>query len=144
MNTSEKQEHHVTYIDEVKDYYLPSGYERAQGTTAYCTCGWKKWWWVRDGSAEQDGHYHKRAYDPVYDAECEARDKAQRKELEEIKISLSYCPERPPLPSVEKIKPHDHGCSCHISAPCGPCERCAHWGIDDCPNDCQDCEDHYE
>lgn len=42
-----------------------------------------------------------------------------------------------------------HECSCHINPPCGRCEECAHWdaeerGIEDCPNDCQECDEHEE
>ncbi|ALY09912.1 hypothetical protein SEA_ROSIEPOSIE_66 [Arthrobacter phage RosiePosie] len=37
-----------------------------------------------------------------------------------------------------------HPCSCHLHPPCGACEHCTHWDVDDCPNDCQDCPDHEE
>ena len=40
-----------------------------------------------------------------------------------------------------------HDCYCHLSPPCDRCVDCAHSGaedrdIADCPNDCQECEDH--
>lgn len=37
-----------------------------------------------------------------------------------------------------------HECRCHVNPPCGACENCKHWDVDDCPNDCQLCEyDHW-
>lgn len=119
-----------------------------RGTVARCTCGWSSSWWVRDGSAEADASQHMRAVDPVYaklrdaqDAKWLAEHKAQQAE---VKARRNQNQEVAPRPSVDQ---HRHNCSCHISAPCGACERCRHWdaearGITDCPNDCQECEEH--
>lgn len=37
-----------------------------------------------------------------------------------------------------------HDCSCHLHPPCHECVNCRHIEPPqpDCPNDCQECEDH--
>lgn len=37
-----------------------------------------------------------------------------------------------------------HECNCFVNPPCGACENCKHWYVDDCPNDCQLCEYDHE
>ena len=37
-----------------------------------------------------------------------------------------------------------HECNCFVDPPCGACERCKRWYVDDCPNDCQFCEYDHE
>lgn len=49
------------------------------GTVARCICGWESSWWVRDGSAEADAHYHMRDNDDEYNAECEAIEAEDKK-----------------------------------------------------------------
>lgn len=37
-----------------------------------------------------------------------------------------------------------HECNCHLHPPCGACEKCVHWDVEGCENDCQTCEyDHW-
>lgn len=47
-----------------------------------------------------------------------------------------------------KIKPCSeelhHECFCGFNPPCDNCVDCAHWYVEDCPNNCQECDDHWE
>ena len=123
-------DHGIASTDEMVRGYL--------GTVARCLCGRQFAWSIRDGSAEAEGHAHMLAVDPQYRAESEARDAAWvvRNEARQAARLVTPAPAR---------REHLYNCSCHLSAPCGPCENCKHptGDFDDCPNDCQECEvDH--
>lgn len=124
-------EHRITSTDE-----MVRGYP---GTVARCSCGRQFAWGVRDGSAEADAHAHMLAVDPDYRAYSEARHAAWAAENAARRAALATKP-------APTRREHDHGCSCHISAPCGACENCQHPDgdyADECLNDCQECEtDH--
>lgn len=115
----------------------------SMGTVARCTCGWVSSWWVRDGSAEADAHHHMRSYDAEYNAECEAREAEDKK-----RRALEANPEPVVVVREVVVNTHigsDHGCTCFQCAPCGSCESCNHWDIEEgsCELDCQVCEyDH--
>jgi len=115
----------------------------SMGTVARCTCGWVSSWWVRDGSAEADAHYHVRTYDAEYNAECEANEAEDRKRRDlEAKVE-PVVTERVVVDNTHGGS--DHGCTCFQCAPCGACEYCNHWGLEEgsCELDCQTCEyDH--
>lgn len=114
------------------------------GTVATCLCGWRDAWMMQGGNAEASGHDHMRTVDPDYRrreneahaqwlVEHEARQVAR-------KAALAANPPAPREPVT-----HYHSCSCHLSPPCSACTNCMHQGgdINDCPNDCQECEiDH--
>lgn len=123
------------------------------GTVATCRCGWRSAWAVRDGSAESDANQHMVEKDPEYREryrkrgdEWAAKMRADGCVCELLTFSYLVSPEcsvhrREPRPAAA---PHSHGCSCHVSAPCGACVNCAHADHPECPNDCQTCEDHQE
>ena len=124
--------HGITLTDE-----MVRGYP---GTVARCLCGRLFAWGVRDGSAEADSHAHMLAVDPEYRAKSEALRAAWVAENEVRQAA------RVAVPTVSHPE-HLHNCSCHLGAPCGPCENCRHpaGDFDDCSNDCQECEvDHAE
>lgn len=140
--------HIVTCTDEIVRGY--------SGTVARCTCNkWKSAWSVRDGSAESDGHAHMKESDPDY-----ARREAERAEqwraeqrtagctcklLDFARVLDRGCPIHAPRVSIQAASiDHRHNCSCHIDPPCNQCVRCAHIDHPECPNDCQECEDHDE
>lgn len=112
------------------------------GTVSTCTCGWRSEWAVRDGSAESDAHGHMRAVDPEYrrlDDERHARWKAEHEARVAARLS------EPPRAETKPVT-RCHECSCHINPPCSRCENCKHGAgdINDCPNDCEDCDvKHY-
>lgn len=97
------------------------------GTVARCSCGWVSHWGIRDGSAESDAHHHLMIHDSEYEQKHRAR----------VGIELAPSP-----PTAQPIR--CHGCSCHISAPCGSCENCKHYDDPECGNDCQECEEGHD
>lgn len=130
-------EHEVTCTDETV--------RGSRGTVARCACGWSDAWAIQGGNAEASAHDHMIANDPEYreaarvqreawEAERLEREAQRQAELEEFWKTEPLGPKRKP------IEPHDHGCTCFIDPPCNACVNCAHHDVDDCPNDCQDCE----
>lgn len=111
---------------------------------------------MRDGSAESDAYHHRLAVDPEF-AKAEQERKAlwreeqdailarnreataaRRAEAEAGKAELppvvaemvlteefEYLAEKHSNCKFEE--PGMHGCSCHLSAPCGACESCPSW-----------------
>lgn len=132
-------QHKVTCTDEqVRGY---------RGTVARCICGWYDAWTLQGGNAEASGHEHMRANDAEYRARSDEQKRVWAIEREEREIQREA--ERlehlvnTPLGPERKPREHCHDCSCFIDPPCNQCVDCRHIDIDDCPNDCQDCEiDH--
>lgn len=129
------------------------------GTVSRCTCGWKSAWGVQDGSAEADAHGHRMRRDEDYRKRALGRvaeyNKAERERGCTCKLfedSYGFVMDRDCVlhgfvkrePKKVESREPCHGCSCHINPPCGACENCVHWDIDDCENDCQTCTDHEE
>ncbi|MFC5930893.1 hypothetical protein D6T64_11930 [Cryobacterium melibiosiphilum] len=125
-------EHGITTKDEMV--------RERPGTVATCTCGWRSAWGVQDGSAESDAHDHQMQHDPEARARHEKRMAEWRAE-NAARIAARATVIQP------KATEHYHGCSCHLSAPCGACENCKHPAgdfADECPNDCQDCDTEHD
>ena len=135
-------QHEVTATDEMVNSRV--GYPPRPGTVARCACGWKSAWWLRDGSAEADGHAHMRLVDPEYrvrDDERRAQWAAEHEERKAKAEAERLARPQPPSPPAKAYE-QCHGCACHIAPPCGPCEDCKHADYPECTNDCQDCEEH--
>jgi len=124
------------------------------GTVASCDCGWTSSWSVRDGSAEEEAHVHMMGTDAAYRARQVERTDAWASILREqgclckmLTGSYSYVLNTACPTHFRRVVPvassdHQHNCSCHLGAPCGRCENCAHIDHPECENDCQTCEEH--
>lgn len=134
------------------------------GTVARCSCGWSSAWGIQDGSAEASAEAHRIANDPEYRRERSdriAEHHAAKRErgclCEHIADSYSYVVDKDcPMHGIRRTRTEPveagpvkfvapcHPCSCHVDPPCNGCVECRHHDVDDCPNDCQTCEDHDE